>query len=162
MVTAVVTTSMGVIELELDKAKAPATVENFVKYAQSGHYTKTVFHRIIKGFMIQGGGMDDKLNKKPTLAPVKNESANGLKNLRGTIAMARTSDPDSATCQFFINHVDNAMLDGAPGKAGYSVFGKVTKGLDVVDKIAGVATGFQGGMKDVPVTPVYIESVTVK
>jgi len=156
MVKATIKTSMGVIELELDKAKAPITVENFTRYAKDGHYNKTIFHRVIKGFMVQGGGLDDKMKEKSVRAPIKNESANGLSNARGTIACARTSAPDSATAQFYINHKDNNFLDGSADKAGYAVFGKVTQGMDVVDKIAGVPT-----QSDVPVTPVYIESITI-
>lgn len=161
VVKVVMTTSMGVIEMELDKAKAPITVENFVKYAKSGHYNKTVFHRVIPGFMAQGGGMDATMNEKPTGTTIKNEGSNGLKNLRGTLAMARRPDPDSATAQFFINVVDNAALDTQPGRPGYAVFGKVTKGMDVVDKIVAVPTGRVGGHSDVPLTPVVIESVKV-
>ncbi|MBI5497346.1 MAG: peptidylprolyl isomerase [Deltaproteobacteria bacterium] len=161
-VKAVIKTSMGVIELELDRKKAPLSVDNFVKYAKDGQYTKTIFHRVISNFMIQGGGLDDKMKDRPVRAPVPNESLNGLQNLRGTIAMARTSNPDSATCQFYINLKDNNFLDGQVGKPGYTVFGKVVKGMDVVDKIAASRTGNAGGMPDVPVAPVYIESVTVE
>lgn len=151
-------TSMGTIELELDKAKAPLSVDNFVAYAKAGFYTGTVFHRVIPGFMIQGGGFDQKYNKKDVKAPIKNESGNGLSNVRGSIAMARTSDPDSATSQFYINHVDNKNLDAAR----YAVFGKVTAGLDVVDKIAAVPTGVCAGMPNCPTSPVIIQSVTVQ
>ena len=153
-------TSMGRIELELDADKAPKTVANFLEYADAGFYTDTVFHRVIPDFMIQGGGMGADLERKPTNDPVENEAKNGLKNLRGTIAMARTSDPHSATSQFFINLKDNDFLD-YPGRDGwgYTVFGKVTAGMDVVDKIAAVATAPKGGHRNVPVEPVIIQSV---
>jgi peptidyl-prolyl cis-trans isomerase A (cyclophilin A) len=153
---------MGTVELELDKEKAPTTVANFARYAKDGHYDKTVFHRVIKDFMIQGGGMDAQMKERPTRSPIKNESANGLQNLRGTIACARTSNPDSATSQFYINHKDNNSLDGSADRPGYTVFGKVVKGMDVVDKIAGVPTQNAGMFQNVPVTPVVIESVTVQ
>jgi peptidyl-prolyl cis-trans isomerase B (cyclophilin B) len=154
------TTSKGVIVLELDPAKAPATVENFLKYVKDGYYDGLVFHRVISGFMIQGGGMDKNLNPKPGgRAPIKNEADNGLKNDAYTVAMARTSDPDSATSQFFINVVNNANLNHT-GKTmpgwGYAVFGKVVEGKDVVDAIKAVPTGRKGGMADVPVEPVEI------
>jgi cyclophilin family peptidyl-prolyl cis-trans isomerase len=156
-------TSLGVIVLELDPAKAPVTVANFLEYVKAGFYDGTAFHRVIDGFMIQGGGFTADLAKKDTRAPIQNESENGLSNARGTIAMARTNDPHSATAQFFINTVDNAAgLDH--GKTaqrwGYAVFGKVTQGLDVVDKIAKVPTGSKSGMQDVPVTPVLIVKAT--
>ncbi len=153
-------TSMGDITLELYPDKAPATVENFLKYVDDGFYKDTIFHRVIRNFMIQGGGFDAKMSKKGTRAAIKNEAANGLKNSRGTIAMARTMVPDSATAQFFINTVDNANLDfknPSPRGIGYCVFGRVTDGLDVVDKIEAVATGIRGGMRDVPQTEVVIE-----
>ena len=157
-------TSLGDITVELDEAKAPDTVKNFLGYVDDGHYKDTQFHRVIKGFMIQGGGYGADLSEKPTRAPVANEADNGLKNARGTIAMARTNDPNSATAQFFINHVDNAMLDHkakTPRGWGYAVFGKVTSGMDVVDKIAEVPTGANANrMTDVPKTPVMIESIT--
>jgi len=155
-------TSMGNIKVELDPQAAPKTVANFLQYVSSGQYNGTIFHRVIPGFMIQGGGFDTKLNEKPTRAPIPLESKNGLKNTTGTIAMARTSDPDSATAQFFINTVDNQALD-YPGRDGhgYAVFGKVTDGLDVVKKIEQVPTGSQGQMEDVPSTPVLIESASV-
>lgn len=160
-VPVVIETSMGTIELELYPDKAPVTVENFVIYAKKGHYDGTIFHRVIPGFMIQGGGFTADLKEKPTGSPIKNEGGNGLKNDRGTVAMARTPDPDSATAQFFINVVDNAGLnrDQSPDGAGYAVFGKVTKGMDVVDKIVAVPTGSKNGMDDVPVDPVTIRSV---
>jgi peptidyl-prolyl cis-trans isomerase A (cyclophilin A) len=154
-------TSLGAIELELDAEKAPATVANFIGYVKNGHYDGLIFHRVIPGFMIQGGGMDAEMAPRATGAPVRNESANGLSNLRGTIAMARTRDPDSATSQFFINTVDNQRLDGMPGRPGYTVFGKVAKGMEVVDRISQVATTSRPPFRDVPVTPVVIESATL-
>ena len=155
-------TSAGDIVLELDAAKAPKTVENFVQYVKDKHYDGTVFHRVIDGFMIQGGGFTADLTQKPTKAPIQNEAKNGLKNARGTIAMARTQDPHSATAQFFINHIDNVMLD-YPSRDGwgYAVFGKVTEGMDVVDKIAQVRAGNRGMHQNVPVEPVVIQSVKV-
>ena len=164
VVNAKVETSLGTIELALDAAKAPISVSNFVSYAKSGHYDGTVFHRVIKGFMIQGGGFTKDLRQKETRAPIRNEAANGLKNDRGTIAMARTMIVDSATSQFFINHKDNDFLNHTSNDMrgfGYAVFGKVTKGMEVVDKIAAVQTGFARGMGDVPVEPVVISKVTV-
>ncbi len=158
------TTSMGVIEIELNAEKAPVSVENFLAYAKSGFYNGTIFHRVIPGFMIQGGGFTPDMQQKTTRSPIRNEAANGLKNLRGTLAMARTPVPDSATCQFFINHKDNASLDykgPEPSRIGYAVFGKVTKGMDVVDKIAAVATARKGPYENVPVTPVIIQSVEI-
>jgi peptidyl-prolyl cis-trans isomerase A (cyclophilin A) len=156
-------TSMGTIDVELYRDKAPKTVENFLGYVKSGHYDGTIFHRVIAGFMIQGGGFDTSMNKKQTRAPIVNESKNGLKNELGTIAMARTADPDSATAQFYINVKDNNALnrvdDGSPG---YCVFGKVVAGLDVVKKIEVVQTSTQNGMKDVPVQQVTIESVKLR
>lgn len=151
-------TSAGTIKLELDADKAPGSVANFVEYAKAGHYDGSVFHRVIKGFMIQGGGYDQSGSQRATRAPIKNEAKNGLKNVRGSIAMARTSDPHSASSQFFINHADNGFLD-YPGRDGwgYAVFGKVTEGMDVVDKIATTPTG----AGDVPVTAVVIKRVTV-
>ena len=156
-------TSLGTIKLELDAAKAPDTVANFVQYAKAGHFDGLVFHRVIKGFMIQGGGYDESFKQRPTKAPIKNEAKNGLKNLRGTIAMARTGDPHSASSQFFINHKDNGFLD-YPGQDGwgYCVFGKVTEGMDVVDKIAATETGpIPPFGRDVPVTAVVMKKVTV-
>ena len=154
------TTSMGPITLQLDREKAPISVENFTKYVDSGHYNGTIFHRVIDGFMIQGGGFTKDMNQKPTNPPIKNEAANGLKNDKYTVAMARTGVVDSATSQFFISVKDNAFLNyTAPNDRGfgYAVFGKVVEGQDVVDKIAKVATGNQRGMGDVPNTPVVIE-----
>ena len=158
------TTSLGVIELELDAEKAPISVENFLAYVDAGHFDGTVFHRVIPDFMIQGGGFSADFTQKPTRAPIKNEAANGLANARGTVAMARTNVVDSATAQFFINLKDNDFLNHAgPGPAfGYAVFGRVTKGMDVVDKIAAVPTGSKGGHQDVPKTNVVIESAKRK
>jgi len=153
------TTTKGVIVLELDPAKAPVTVENFLKYVKDGYYDGLVFHRVISGFMIQGGGMDKSLNPKAGRAPIKNEADNGLRNDAYTVAMARTPDPDSATSQFFINVVDNTMLNHTAKTAsgwGYAVFGKVVQGKEVVDAIKAVPTGRKGGMADVPVEPVEI------
>jgi cyclophilin family peptidyl-prolyl cis-trans isomerase len=156
-------TSLGVIVIELDAEKAPATVENFLQYVKERHYDGTVFHRVIPGFMIQGGGFDADFKQKATRKPVKNEAANGLKNDVGTIAMARTGDPHSATAQFFINVADNASLNfrfPTPEGYGYTVFGKVTKGMDVVQRIVKVPTGpGPAPHRDVPVKPVVIESV---
>ncbi|RME23666.1 MAG: peptidylprolyl isomerase A [Deltaproteobacteria bacterium] len=155
-------TNKGQIELELFEDKAPVTVENFLGYVRSGFYSGTIFHRVIPGFMIQGGGFDEGFNRKPTGEPIKNEASNGLSNSRGTIAMARTSDPDSATSQFFINVVDNTFLDHGVRDFGYAVFGKVTAGMDVVDAIAAVPTGAGGPFpKDCPLEAVVIESVEV-
>jgi cyclophilin family peptidyl-prolyl cis-trans isomerase len=152
------TTSMGPIVIELDPVKAPISTENFLKYVDSGHYNGTVFHRVINGFMIQGGGFTKEMQQKPVNAPIKNESTNGLKNDNYTVAMARTNVRDSATSQFFINVKDNGFLNYA-GEAnpGYAVFGKVVEGKDTVDKIKAVATGNQRGMGDVPTTAVVIE-----
>jgi cyclophilin family peptidyl-prolyl cis-trans isomerase len=155
-------TSLGLIVIELDAEKAPATVENFLQYVKDRHYDGTVFHRVIPGFMIQGGGFDADFKQKATRKPVKNEAANGLKNDVGTIAMARTGDPHSATAQFFINVADNASLNfrfPTPEGYGYTVFGKVTKGMDVVQRIVKVPTGpGPAPHRDVPVKPVVIES----
>lgn len=154
-------TSMGDIELELDGDKAPISVKNFLDYVDQGFYNGTIFHRVMKGFMIQGGGFSQDMKRKQTGASIKNEAKNGLKNKRGTLAMARTRAPHSATAQFFINHIDNGFLD-YPGQDGwgYAVFGKVAKGMDVVDKIANVPTGRKNGMGNVPDTPVIIQSVS--
>lgn len=146
-------TTLGSITLELNDEKAPLTVANFLAYVKNGHYINTIFHRVIKGFMIQGGGLTADMNQKIAGAPVKNEAANGLSNARGTIAMARTPIVDSATSQFFINTVDNTFLDhrdNTPNGYGYCVFGKVIEGMDVVDKIEKVETTFKGGHDDVP------------
>ena len=156
-------TSAGDIVLELDAAKAPKTVENFVQYVKDKHYDGTVFHRVIDGFMIQGGGCTADMTQKPTRAPIPLESRNGLTNGRGTIAMARTSNPNSATAQFFINVVDNAMLNAPnPDGYGYAVFGKVVTGMDVVDKIKAVPVGNKGGHQNVPNTPVTIIKATLE
>ncbi len=157
-----VQTSMGNIELQLDDKQAPVSVANFVSYAKSGFYDHTIFHRVIPGFMIQGGGFTADMQQKETQPPVKNEAANGLLNLRGTIAMARTADVDSATSQFFINVADNAFLDHGQRDYGYAVFGKVTKGMDIVDKIAQVPTSDKGPFQNVPVKSVAILSVKVQ
>src|SRR5687768_16929038 len=149
-------TSMGNIKITLDEAKAPVTVKNFMAYVRAGHYDGTVFHRVIPGFMIQGGGMTAAMAEKPTRAPIKNEAANKLRNERGTVAMARTAEPNSATSQFFINVRNNASLDYGIGGAGYAVFGTVIEGMDVVDRIVTVATTTKGGHQNVPVTPVLI------
>ena len=156
-------TSEGVIELMLRPDVAPETVRNFIKYAESGFYNGTIFHRVIPGFMIQGGGFDKNLSRKDTGQSIQNEGSPTLKNLRGTIAMARTGQPHSATSQFFINVVDNGYLNTTdnPRKWGYAVFGKVTEGLGVVDAIAGARTGYSGGMADVPRDPIVIERVSV-
>jgi len=160
----VMTTNHGTITLELDAEKAPKTVKNFLSYTEAGFYDGTIFHRVIDNFMIQGGGFNPDMSQKTTEAPIENEADNGLKNDRGTIAMARTMDPHSATAQFFINVKDNDFLNHS-GKNmqgwGYAVFGKVTEGDDVLDAIRGVATGSKAGHQDVPVEDVTIESVKV-
>ena len=165
MTQVTIKTSLGDIQLELDAEKAPITVENFVSIAKSGYYTDTIFHRVINGFMVQGGGLTaDMSNKSSDTAPIQNEANNGLSNDRGTIAMARTMEPHSATSQFFINHKDNGFLNHTgenPQGWGYAVFGKVTEGMDVVDAIADVATGSSGGHQDVPLEVINIESVSV-
>ena len=157
-------TNMGPITVKLNREKAPITVENFLKYVANNHYNNTIFHRVIKDFMIQGGGHAvDMSQKVPAFAPIKNEATNGLANKRGTIAMARTNDKDSATAQFFINTVDNSFLNyQSPANYGYVVFGEVTAGMDVVDKIRAVATGGKGMHQDVPLQPVIINSITQK
>ena len=158
------TTNHGVIMLDLNAEKAPKTVANFLAYVEAGHYDNTVFHRVIKNFMIQCGGFEPGMKQKPCSAPIDNEAANGLKNKRGSIAMARTGDPHSATAQFFINTVDNDFLDfkSPSGQGwGYCVFGEVSEGLDVVDKIRAVRTGNKGGHQDVPVDDVIIEKAEV-
>ena len=158
------TTNHGVISLELNAEKAPKTVANFLAYVEAGHYDNTVFHRVIKNFMVQCGGFEPGMNQKPCLAPIENEAANGLKNKRGTIAMARTSDPHSATAQFFINVVDNDFLDftSPMGQGwGYCVFGEVSEGMDVVDKIRAMRTGNKGFHQDVPVDDVIIEKAEI-
>jgi peptidyl-prolyl cis-trans isomerase B (cyclophilin B) len=165
MVKVTMETNKGVITLELDGEKAPVTVENFVTYARAGHYDGTVFHRVIPGFMIQGGGFDSDMKQKATNAPIKIEADNGLKNTKGTVAMARTSDPNSATSQFFINVTDNGFLDHqspTPQGWGYAVFGKVTDGMDVVESIEKVKTANSAGHQNVPIEDVIIEKVTVE
>ncbi|WP_315043108.1 peptidylprolyl isomerase [Faucicola mancuniensis] len=157
-------TTMGNIVIELNIDKAPKTVENFISYVNEGHYNGTIFHRVIDGFMIQGGGMDANMKEKSTHAPIQNEANNGLANEIGTIAMARTSDPHSATAQFFINVKDNSFLNYSsptPQGWGYAVFGKVTEGMDVVNKIKGVPTGKYGFHADVPSTPIVIINAKV-
>ena len=155
-------TNKGDIVIELDEARAPKTCENFKQYVESGHYDNTIFHRVISNFMIQGGGFTPDMMQKPTAAPIENEADNGLSNATGSIAMARTGDPHSATAQFFINVKDNTFLD-YPGQDGwgYCVFGKVTAGMDVVEQIRDVATGNKAGHQDVPVEPVIIEKAVV-
>lgn len=155
-----VNTSLGEFVIELDAAKSPKSVDNFLQYVKSGHYDGTVFHRVIESFMIQGGGFSPEMKQKPTRAPIALESRNGLSNLRGTVAMARTSDPSSATAQFFVNVKDNTFLDAgkSPDGNGYAVFGKVVSGMDVVDRIRAVKTG----PGDVPVQPVTILKASVQ
>ncbi|CAM3334827.1 MULTISPECIES: peptidylprolyl isomerase A [Yersinia] len=155
------TTSAGNIELALDNQKAPVSTQNFVNYVNSGYYNNTVFHRVIPGFMVQGGGFTADLQQKATNPPIKNEADNGLRNLRGTISMARTADKDSATSQFFLNVADNAFLDHGQRDFGYAVFGKVVKGMDVVDKISQVQTENIGPYQNVPVKPITILSAKV-
>lgn len=157
-------TNYGRIVLELNAEKAPKTVANFVAYVESGHYNGTIFHRVIDGFMVQGGGFDAKMAQKSTTAPIENEADNGLKNEIGTVAMARTNDPHSASAQFFINVGNNGFLNHSgknPQGWGYAVFGKVSEGMDVVNAIKGVATSNAGGHQDVPVKPVIIETAEV-
>ncbi|WP_428243759.1 peptidylprolyl isomerase [Gynuella sp.] len=160
---AVIETSLGTMTLELYADKAPVTVANFVQYANDHYYDGLIFHRVISGFMIQGGGFEPGMKQRQTNAPIKNEADNGLSNLRGTIAMARTNDPNSATSQFFINHKDNNFLDYAnPAKPGYAVFGKVIDGMDTVDRIARVQTTRVGAYSDVPAETVKIISITIE
>ena len=157
-------TNHGVIKIELNAEKAPKSVANFLAYAKKGHYDNTVFHRVIDGFMIQGGGFEPSMTQKPTDAPVDNEANNGLKNVKGSVAMARTNDPHSATAQFFINVADNDFLNftsPTPQGWGYTVFGQVTEGLDVIEKIRKVKTGNKGFHQDVPVDDVIIEKAVV-
>jgi peptidyl-prolyl cis-trans isomerase B (cyclophilin B) len=157
-------TTLGTITIELDEAGAPATVANFLEYVTSGHYDNTVFHRVIDGFMIQGGGFEPGMRQKPTRAPIRNEADNGLRNERYSIAMARTSDPHSASAQFFINVADNSFLDHTsptPKGWGYCVFGRVVEGSDVVDAIRKVKTGTRGAHQDVPLSDVVIERAEV-
>src|SRR4051794_27986790 len=159
--TVVLDTSKGPINLELYQDKAPITVENFLKYVDDGFYDNLIFHRVIPNFMVQGGGMDDQMKEKQQgkRPPIKNESGNGLLNERGTLAMARTNNPDSATCQFFINLKDNDFLNQG---AGYAVFGKVIQGMDVVDAMAKVSTTSRAGHQDVPAKPIYLKSAKRK
>ena len=161
----VIETSLGTITAELDRAKAPLSVGNFMQYVAEGHYNGTVFHRVIKGFMVQGGGFTADMQQKPVRAQIKNEATNGLKNERGTLAMARTNVVDSATSQFFINTVNNTALNNrgtSQQDYGYAVFGKVIDGMDVLDTIEGVATGSRGPYRDVPDAPVEIVSIAVQ
>jgi peptidyl-prolyl cis-trans isomerase A (cyclophilin A) len=162
--TVKLSTSQGDIVIQLDAAKAPKTVANFLAYVKAGHYSGTIFHRVIDGFMIQGGGMTPDMREKTTNAPIPLESNNGLSNLRGTVAMARTGVPDSATAQFFINVKDNAFLNasGPTARDGYAVFGKVTQGMDVVDKIRKASTTRVGPHSDVPATPIIIKQVSIE
>ncbi|WP_027213375.1 peptidylprolyl isomerase [Burkholderia sp. WSM2232] len=157
-------TNHGVIKLELDAEKAPKSVENFLNYVKAGYYDNTVFHRVIDGFMIQGGGFEPGMKQKPTAEPINNEANNGLKNVNGSIAMARTNDPHSATAQFFINVNDNDFLNHSsptPQGWGYAVFGKVVEGMDIVEKIKKVKTGSKGFHQDVPVDDVVIEKAVI-
>ncbi len=157
-------TSKGTIEIALDAEKAPISTANFVSYVKAGHYDGTIFHRVIPGFMIQGGGFTPDMKQKAVNAPIKNEATNGLKNLRGTLAMARTGVIDSATCQFFINVVDNGFLDHkTPDQRGYgyAVFGKVTSGMEVVDEIVKARSGTVAGHENVPLEPITITSATI-
>lgn len=155
-------TTHGSLVLELDPVNAPITTENFLRYVRDGHYDGLIFHRVIAGFMAQGGGYEADYSERETRDPIENESRNGLSNERGTIAMARTSDPHSATAQFFINLVDNQRLDGAPGRWGYTVFGQLVEGIDVLDKIGAVPTGSGGPFRsDVPQAPVVIQQARV-
>jgi cyclophilin family peptidyl-prolyl cis-trans isomerase len=158
----VLETTMGDIRIALDEQKAPVSVKNFLTYARAGHYDGTIFHRVIPRFMVQGGGMDAAMKEKATRPPIKNEAANKLRNDRGTVAMARTQDPNSATAQFFINVKNNASLDYGIGGPGYAVFGTVIDGMDVVDRIVAVRTTSKGGHQDVPLTPVVIKRARVE
>jgi peptidyl-prolyl cis-trans isomerase A (cyclophilin A)/peptidyl-prolyl cis-trans isomerase B (cyclophilin B) len=153
-------TSKGTFTVQLFDKQAPITVENILRYADEGFFDGTIFHRVIPGFMIQGGGLTEDMKNKRGHEPIKNEATNGLKNKRGTLSMARTNDINSATSQFFINVADNDFLDHKPGSYGYAVFGRIDSGMDVVDAIAAVKTGNRGGHQDVPVETVVIESVT--
>ena len=155
------TTTSGDITIELYEDDAPISSENFMEYVKDGFFNDTIFHRVIPNFMIQGGGMTEDMMSKPTRAPIKNEAKNGKKNLRGTLAMARTMEIDSATSQFFINLVDNNFLDHGDRDFGYAVFGEVTEGMDVVDKIAGVTTGSSQGHQDGPTEPILIKEVLI-
>lgn len=161
----IIKTNMGDITIALETEKAPETSANFIEYVKAGHYDGTIFHRVINGFMVQGGGFDEKMNQKPARPAIKNEANNGLKNDAGTLAMARTNDPHSATTQFFINVSDNAFLNFTGENAmgwGYAVFARVVDGMEVVNQIKGVKTSSAGGHQDVPVTAVVIESVIIQ
>jgi cyclophilin family peptidyl-prolyl cis-trans isomerase len=161
----VLETTKGSIVIELFKERAPVSVDNFLQYVKAGHYDGTIFHRVIRGFMIQGGGMTPDMKEKPTREPIRNEATNRIRNLRGTVAMARTAQVRSATSQFFINTADNRALDHrglTPDEYGYAVFGKVTEGMDVVDQIEGAKTGRVGPMEDVPVEPILIKRAFIK
>jgi len=163
--TVVIETSEGAITVELFQDKAPKSVENFLEYAKSGFYKDTIFHRVIRGFMIQGGGFTADMQRKSTRSPITNEATNGISNARGTLAMARTNDVNSATSQFFINTVDNTGLNHrgkTPDAYGYAVFGKVTKGMDIVDKIESASTGPKGAYENVPLRPIVIKDVVVQ
>jgi len=153
-------TTLGGFTIELFEKEAPVSAKNFLDYVDAGFFDGTIFHRVIPGFMIQGGGFSPDMKQKETRAPIRNEADNGVKNRRGTLSMARTNDPHSATSQFFVNLVDNAFLDPGRGGAGYAVFGCVTQGMDVIDAIAGVKTGRKGGHDDVPAEPVVVQGAT--
>ena len=159
-----IATSLGDIVVELDAVKAPKSADNFIQYVKAGHYDGTIFHRVIEDFMIQGGGMKPDMKEKPTRAPIPLESRTGLTNTRGTVSMARTMDPNSATSQFFINVKDNTFLDAANARDGngYAVFGKVVSGMDVIDKIRAVPVGDKGGQQNVPATPVLIKKASLE
>ena len=154
--------SKGSFVIELYKDKAPISVANFLEYVEAGYYDNTIFHRVIPNFMVQGGGFTTDMAQKQTRAPIRNESSNGLKNRRGTLAMARTARPDSATSQFFINTVDNAYLDGRPGAPGYAVFGKIVEGMEVIDQMSQVRTGNSRGHSDVPVEPIIVKKAQLQ
>jgi len=154
----VLETTLGTIRIALYRDQAPLSVDNFIKYVRARHYDGTIFHRVIPGFMAQGGGFTPDMKEKPTRPPVRNEARNGLRNSRGTVAMARTSDANSATSQFFVNVRDNHRLDFGIGGAGYAVFGEVVEGMEVVDKMVAVTTTTRGGMQDVPITPIFIKT----
>ena len=156
----VINTSFGEVELELNAEKSPISVENFLGYVDAGSYNGTIFHRVIPGFMVQGGGFNSNMQQKPTNKPIENEAGNGLKNDRGTVAMARTQAPHSATMQFFINHANNDFLNQSSRDFGYAVFAKVVRGMDVVDQIAQVRTANKGGHQNVPTDPILINSIT--
>jgi peptidyl-prolyl cis-trans isomerase A (cyclophilin A) len=156
-----VETTKGSFTIELDAEHAPVSVDNFLRYVKDGSYVGSIFHRIIPGFMVQGGGFTQDMQRLPTYAPIQNEASNGLQNLRGSIAMARTQDPNSATRQFFINLVDNGFLDYGQRPPGYAVFGKVTSGFDVIASMSSVKTGSRGYMRDVPEEPIVITNVTL-